>query len=288
MSIQYSAIIASQVRANGAEFSVRSIDVHALGEQTSPVVVLDHFRVRGQPFAPHPHAGFSAVTYVLRDSETGLRSRDSLGNDVVVGPGGVVWTQAGSGVIHEEVPAEPGRELHGVQIFVNTSAKHKFAAPQVLELSRRHVPTWSNDTGDRLSVVVGGFCGTVSPLVPIEPFTFLDVELRREISVELQPDHYTLVYTLTGDIGVRAERWSRRVPSEQALALRGDGGRVVLTATEAAHVLLVSGPEIRESVVAHGSFIMNELAQIDDAVARYRRGEMGQLAPLKQGRGPRS
>ena len=57
----------------------------------------DEFRVTGRPFPPHPHAGFSAVTYVLEDSEGKLRSRDSLGNDLVTGPGGIVWTQAGSG-----------------------------------------------------------------------------------------------------------------------------------------------------------------------------------------------
>jgi hypothetical protein len=33
----------------------------------------------------------------LEDSEGKLRSRDSLGNDLVTGPGGIVWTQAGSG-----------------------------------------------------------------------------------------------------------------------------------------------------------------------------------------------
>jgi len=30
-----------------------------------PVVMLDHFHMRGPTFAPHPHAGISAVTYVL-------------------------------------------------------------------------------------------------------------------------------------------------------------------------------------------------------------------------------
>ena len=31
-------------------------------------------RVRGQPFSPHPHAGFSAVTYVFEDSEGSLEA----------------------------------------------------------------------------------------------------------------------------------------------------------------------------------------------------------------------
>lgn len=40
------------------------------------------------------------------------------------------------------------------------------------------------------------------------------------------------------------------------------------------------GPEIREPVVSEGPFIMNNQSQIEQAVARYRRGAMGNLAPL--------
>jgi redox-sensitive bicupin YhaK (pirin superfamily) len=54
------------------------------------------------PFCPHPHAGFGAVTYVLEDSPGDLRSRASSGIDIV-GPGGIVWTHAGNGVVHDEV-----------------------------------------------------------------------------------------------------------------------------------------------------------------------------------------
>jgi redox-sensitive bicupin YhaK (pirin superfamily) len=61
---------------------------------------------------------------VFEDSKAALRSRDSLGEDVVVGPGGIVWTEAGRGVMHEELPASDD-ELHGLQIFVNLSAKNK-------------------------------------------------------------------------------------------------------------------------------------------------------------------
>jgi redox-sensitive bicupin YhaK (pirin superfamily) len=52
----------------------------------------------------------------------------------MVGPGVIVSTEAGSGVVHEEIPAEPGRELHGMQLFVNTRAKNKPAASRVLHL----------------------------------------------------------------------------------------------------------------------------------------------------------
>jgi Pirin len=134
---------------------------------------------------PHPQAGFCALTYVLEDSQGAVRSRDSLGNDVIMGPGGIVWTQAGSGVIHHEFPADNDRELHGIQIFVNLSAKDKLAAPRVLRLAGNEVPEWRSDVGDRVRIVVGSFDGAWSPLIPVEPFTLLDVDLRRELSFSL-------------------------------------------------------------------------------------------------------
>jgi len=67
MSIQFSPVLAAQESGSGTTFTIQSIDLHQLGERASPVVVLDDFRLRGRPFAPHPHAGFSAVTYVFED-----------------------------------------------------------------------------------------------------------------------------------------------------------------------------------------------------------------------------
>ena len=145
MSIHFSPVASAQTRDSGARFSVKAIDLHRFGDAATPVIVLDDFRVSGRPFPPHPHAGFSAVTYVFEDSPGGLRSRDSLGNDLVTGPGGIVWTQAGSGVMHEEVPADAIRELHGLQVFVNLSSKNKLVAPRLFRIDKGEVPEWRGD-----------------------------------------------------------------------------------------------------------------------------------------------
>ena len=73
MSIQFSPVIAAQERGTGGAFSVKALDLAGAGDDSSPVIVLNDFRVRGRPFPPHPHAGFAAVTYVFEDSPGGLR-----------------------------------------------------------------------------------------------------------------------------------------------------------------------------------------------------------------------
>lgn len=280
MSIHFSPVIATQPQGNGGNFSVQSIDLKRLGSRASPMVVVDDFRVRGRPFPPHPHAGFSAVTYVFEDSKASLRSRASLGADKVVGPGGIVWTQAASGVIHEELPAEEGRELHGLQIFVNLSSKHKLAAPRVLGLEAAEVPEWKSGAGDRVRVVVGSFEGISSPLVSPEPFDLLDVQLRQAIAFTLREGHNAVVYVVKGDIAVKAGDRKEMVAADHALGLHGSG-LVKFDALRPAHFLVLSGAEIREPVLVHGSFIMNNMKQVEAAAARYSEGAMGHLAPLR-------
>jgi redox-sensitive bicupin YhaK (pirin superfamily) len=281
MTIQFSPTIAVRERHMGDVFSVRSLDLQQLSKQASPVLVLDDFRVSGQPFGPHPHAGFSAATYVFPDSPGGSRSRDSLGNDIVVGPGGIVWAQAGSGLVHEEVPAQEGQTLHGLQFFVNLSARHKLSAPRVLYLAGRDVPEWHSATGDRVRVVVGAYRHVRSSLIPAEPFNLLDIELRREIDLELNTGYNALVYMVSGHATLRAEACERHLEQGRALALTAsDLGRFTLRTHGRAHCVVLSGPAIDEPVVMQGPFIMNDREQIAAAIRRFEDGRMGRLEPL--------
>jgi redox-sensitive bicupin YhaK (pirin superfamily) len=279
MTIAISEAVAAKDGNHGPHLRVKSVDVAALGPLASPICLFDDFRVSGTPFGPHPHAGFSQITYVFPDSSGANRSRDSLGNDIVVGPGGVVWTQAGSGMLHQEVPADTSRELHGLQVFVNLSAKSKFIAPRVLHLAAEDVPLWQDPDGDAVRVVVGSFGTVSSPLVPEEPFDLLDVELQNEIVFDLAAGRNGFVYVLQGPISILCEGREREIQSGHALALSGDG-RVTFAAARAANFLILSGLNIREPVFAQGPFIMNNRSQMDQAFARFQAGKMGHLEPL--------
>lgn len=215
---------------------------------------------------------------MFEDSQSGLRSRSSLGDDVVIGPGGIVWTEAGSGVIHHEAGAEANRELHGLQIFVNLSAKNKLVAPRMLQLTSEEVPEWRSAAGDSVRVVVGSFGALSSPLMPAEPFTLLDVQLSCAISFNLPEDHYTLVYVLGGGILIRAGGRRQKVTNGRGIALYGGAGQAIFNCLEAAHFVILMGNAIHEPVVIDGPFIMNERSEIEAAAERYRAGAMGELA----------
>ncbi len=65
--------------------SLRSADPALI----DPFLGVDHAWISAPTFPAHPHAGFSAVSYVFADSETGIANRDSLGNRNVILPGGL-------------------------------------------------------------------------------------------------------------------------------------------------------------------------------------------------------
>lgn len=74
-------------------------------------------------FPDHPHRGFCTCTIMLSGE---MRHKDSMGNQGVIGPGGVQWMTAGRGIIHSEMPVvEPGKDLHGFQLWINLPSKDK-------------------------------------------------------------------------------------------------------------------------------------------------------------------
>lgn len=279
MTIQFSPVLDAHARGNDA-FSIKALNLSQLAELGCPMLAVDEFRACGTPFPPHPHAGFSAVTYVFEDSQSGLRSRTSLGDDVAIGPGGIVWTEAGRGVIHHELPAEANRELHGLQIFVNLSARNKLVAPRMLRLASEEVPEWRSAAGDSVRVVVGSFEALSSPLMPAEPFTLLDAQLSRATSFNLPEDYFTLVYVLGGSILIRAGERRQKVTEGRGIALYGGTGQAIFNCLEAAHFVLLMGNAIHEPVVIDGPFVMNARSEIEGAAERYRSGAMGELASI--------
>lgn len=69
----------------------------------------------GAGFPTHPHRDMEIVTYVLSGE---LAHRDSMGNHGVVGPGGIQFMSAGTGVAHSEFNNSGERPLHLVQMWV--------------------------------------------------------------------------------------------------------------------------------------------------------------------------
>lgn len=287
MSYKFSPVIEALKSSHGGNFSVHRLDTGRLAGFIEPIMGFDHFRMSGPTFAPHPHAGFSAVSYVFQDSAGALRNRDSIGHDIVVKPGGLVWTQTGSGVIHDEFPAQNGREVHGLQLFVNVGSRNKSLAPQVFHVDSPNVATLEDGAGNHVRVLSGQIGDVESPIAPVEPFDFLEASLSAPWIYRVPRDRNVLVYVLAGDVRVTTAGESRRLGAHQAVGIRGQeddgelrGGELRFDPTTPSHVLVLSGRDPREPVAVYGPFIMNTRSELEQAYERYRDGLMGRLASL--------
>jgi redox-sensitive bicupin YhaK (pirin superfamily) len=266
----------------GTTFDAHRLLADAFDGRLDPVLLVDHFRIAAETFAPHPHAGFSPLTYLFEDSVGSIRNRDSLGNDILVRPGDLLWTLAGRGVIHLENPDVDGEVNHGLQIWVNLAAREKHRAPEVHHLASDRVPVVGDGERVRVRVVAGASGGVHSPLVTPQAFALLDTFLAGgTFEHALAPGWNAAVYVVSGELRVEVENTATTLRPHQALALSAseDGGALRLSATGAAHAVVLGGPPLREPVVARGPFVMSDAEQLRRAIADYQSGRMGRLEP---------
>lgn len=265
------------VRQGAGSFSAVRFEVDRIDPGGSPIQLFDDFRVAGRPFGPHPHAGVSVLTYLFEDSPGPSRSRDSLGNEPTVGPGGIVWLQSGRGVLHEETPEYDDRALHGAQIYVSLTAANKAAPPRTLWLAGADVPVWSDADGNTVRVVVGRFDDVASPLVPAEPFDFLDLQVSSTVSIDLPPSRIGLVHARDAAT-LRVGDEVVRIAPDQMVSVVG-GAPLAVSASGGARLLVLAGEIDRAPRHTHGPFVLDHPDQLAEVMARYRRGEMGSLRP---------
>lgn len=246
-----------------------------------PFLNLDDFQMSEPTFPPHPHAGFSAITYMFEDSEGAFINRDSLGDRSRIEPGAFHWTQAARGMMHEEVPERRGEMCHGLQMFVNLRGEHKLREPRAFHIAATDVPTARPSEGARIRILAGSFGDLHSPLHDLlTPVTFLDVHLDAGAVVEIEaPAEMTafgLVVRGSGTVGPEGDATS--VLAHTGVGFAGDGSHVRLCGGDTGLQILVgAGYPIREPVVFGGPFVMTTEKDLREAEQRFRSGHMGAL-----------
>ena len=101
-----------------------------------PFLMMDDFRgdrpedYRARFSLAIPHRGIETITYVLAGS---VDHGDSLGNRGTLGSGDVQWMTAGSGIMHQEMPAGrregPHARLPAVGQFARASQDDQATLP---------------------------------------------------------------------------------------------------------------------------------------------------------------
>ncbi|MGA0559814.1 pirin family protein [Larkinella sp. VNQ87] len=221
---------------------------------------------------PHPHRGFSPVTFVFKG---GIRHRDSRGNDRSVYEGGTQWMNAGLGIMHSERPLSD--ELEIIQMWVNTPMAHKKDQPSYYPLLKEETPSFVSEDGlVTVNVVSGELLGVKGPIPTFTPINSATLHLKTggKIYLPLPASHNAFVYLLDGKLRVGEQT---DVQARYMVVPENDGDGLTLEALEDTRVLLMSGEPSGEKIVAQGPFVMNSEIEVMEAYRDFRIGKMGIL-----------
>lgn len=255
-------------------------------EQIDPFLLLHHADVKAPKHVkpdhagvgPHPHRGFSPVTFIFKG---GVHHRDSRGNDSTIYAGGAQWMNAGMGIMHSERPPDDIHEIGGrqeiIQLWINTPANHKMDQPAYYPLSAEEAPAIKSEDGKVMGRVFSGeVLGVKGPIPSHTIVNSATLEFKRggKISIPLPESHNAFIYLLDGKLNVEG---FGMVEELHLVHFKNDGAGITLEGLDDTRVLLLSGEPINEKVVSHGPFVMNNQTQIMEAMRDYQMGKMGIL-----------
>jgi quercetin 2,3-dioxygenase len=256
-------------------------------DQVDPFLFLNHHgpqtyppHNRGLPFGPHPHRGFETVTFIL---EGMLTHKDSAGHESIIRAGGVQWMTAGSGLIHAEISPreflETGGPLEILQLWVNLPPHLKMTQPAYTGLQKDQIPALSLDDGKvTMNLIAGTWDGTAGPVESLTGVFMSTIELRPGASLRIgdMARRSVFLYVVRG--AAQVGNYEDRVGAFHLVELSGDGDELLLSSAEGALVLFGHAEPIGAPVVAHGPFVMNTRAEIEQAIRDYQAGKFG--APM--------
>lgn len=263
----------------GTGFRAYSLRGGEMAAPIDPFLGVDHAWMSASTFPPHPHAGFSAVSYLFLDSETGVNNRDSLGNQNRIQPGGLHWMAAGRGIVHEEVPAETGKTVHMLQIFVNLAVDRQNAEPFALSIEPQDVPTVQLP-GVKVRVPVGSFGKEHSPLHPPTEVCLLEISLDEgaNLTVPVLAGHSFFIMPIFGTLEINGESFDANEPRLPLLSAQAASREITLQAKHGnAKAVFFSGVPLHQPVHWQGSMALASVETLAASIAAYKRGEFGSI-----------
>lgn len=181
-------------------------------------VLNDDYIAAGAGFPTHPHRDMEILTYVLSGE---LAHKDSLGNHGVVGPGGVQFMSAGTGVRHSEFNNRKDLPLHLVQMWVLPG---KLGEPP--SYGQRDFDVDARRNGWLL--VASGRSGVEAPIRITQDATFSVARLEEARVVhEFAPDRFGFLFVAEGKVEANGERLESgdavRMHGVNELSVSGNG-----------------------------------------------------------------
>jgi len=271
------------------EIEVQRVLPNEYAQAIGPFVFIEHFLSYKQSLngenkglvdqSWNPCRGTTTITYILAGTVEHL---DSMGNHITLGSGGVHWTSAGKGIVHNEmVRTEPGvthPEISVIRFWVNLPSNLKSGAPDYFSLHSNEIPKEELDGIAGWVKIISGKYGNTVAKIPGYSKEFL-------YHIHLEAGKQFLITTN------QTIECAAFLPSDKAVVndIEFQSGQLVVftshgeiikinNRSEAAiDILLFGGQPNNEPIVSDGFFVMNTPHEITQAYNDYYDGKYGQI-----------
>lgn len=237
-------------------------------------------------FPSHPHRGFETVTYML---DGHMLHEDHMGNKGHLKSGGVQWMTAGRGIIHSEMPQQEQGLMRGFQLWLNLPAAEKMKAAAYVDIKPEQIPRFSPALGVSLKLIAGSIehagqqqHGPIGGLSTDPQYYDIELLAGTEYALTLPAAHQALLYPFEGSVAVKiTQDQLQHVPEHHAGVLT-KGASVTLVAKQNCRLLVLAAKPLNEPVVQYGPFVMNTVAEIEQAIADYQQGRLTDNKNIEQ------
>jgi redox-sensitive bicupin YhaK (pirin superfamily) len=227
----------------------------------------------------NPCKGIATLTYILAGEVEHL---DSIGNHVKLHTGGVHWTNAGKGILHNEVVRSELRvtnpDISVVRFWVNLPSNLKSGEPDYFPVQSNEIPKKELDDIAGWVKIISGKYGNTIAKIPCYSKEFLyHIHLEAGKQFSITTDH--------------AIECAAFLPSDKAVVNDEEfqSGKLIVFTTHgeiikinnrsetAIDILLFGGPPNNEPIVSEGFFVMNTPHEITQAYNDYYDGKYGHI-----------
>ncbi|MEW7291468.1 pirin family protein [Aquimarina sp. 2304DJ70-9] len=239
-------------------------------------------------FPAHPHRGFETVTI----AQKGLVDHsDSLGAAGRFGNGDVQWMTAGKGVQHSEMfpllNTEKENSLLLFQIWLNLPRDKKMVDPHFKMLWNEEIPKVviqdDNQKTIEITLIAGQLEGKSAPTPAPDSWA---LNPKNEVAIWTMKIESNAVYTFPkASEGISRSLYFFKgseitsdgytIPVNHEIILKADQELTIKNGDAEAHILMLQGKPINDTVVKHGPFVMNSQMEIREAILDYQQTEFG-------------
>lgn len=224
---------------------------------------------QGMDVRPHPHIGLATVTWMFDGT---IYHRDSLGSEQAIAPGELNWMTAGKGIVHSErTPAlerASGQNMFGLQSWVALPKKFEETLPGFEHVGQDRLPLLV-DGGRKVQVIAGSLFGETSPVKTHSDLFYADVWLDAKARLPIGAEHEERgLYLVSGKIDAAG----RVFEAGKLIALKPEA-KVVVTALEASHFMLLGGEPMDGPRHIWWNFVSSSQEKIEAAKNEWRTGK---------------